>query len=114
MDAKYIINRWPSAKALADDLGQNSVTIRAWKRRNRIPGSFWVAVRDAAKRRGFSEISLEVVASAYDSEMGDPESYRQTPLRTAQEDDRDRKPDHPHVDTCPQPPEKATAQAAAE
>ncbi len=57
-----IIGLWPSATALAEDLGENPVTVRAWAQRNSIPGDRWLLIVSAARRRGIQGVTLEVLA----------------------------------------------------
>lgn len=56
-----VIERWETASELARDIGQKEVTVRAWKARG-IPGPNWLAVVEAAKARGFSDITYERLA----------------------------------------------------
>lgn len=58
-----IIGLWPSAEALADDIGESGVTVRAWRNRGSIPSSRWLDIVAAAERRGLRGVSLEVLAS---------------------------------------------------
>ena len=56
-----VINLWPSAADLAEDLTilgvpTKKVTARAW-RKNGIPGAYWDHVCKAAKRRGFRGVT---------------------------------------------------------
>lgn len=57
-----IIGLWPSTAEFAKDVNATAVTARAWKNRNSIPGERWLAVVNAANRRGYS-ITLEQLAS---------------------------------------------------
>jgi hypothetical protein len=54
-----IIDRWPSASALADDIGEKSVTVRAWRLAGRgIPANHFPAIVAAAQKRGI-DVTLE-------------------------------------------------------
>lgn len=60
-----IIGLWPNAVALADDIRERPVTVRAWKRRGSIPAGRWLAVVRAANQRGHP-VTLEVFAQIAD------------------------------------------------
>ncbi len=61
MNARNIIDRWPSRGAIAADAGRSPTTIHSWYHRNSIPGDVYVTLVNAAKRRGFS-LSFEDLA----------------------------------------------------
>lgn len=42
---------WPTAEAMAADIGENGVTVRQWRRRNSIPPKYWQRIIDAAKSK---------------------------------------------------------------
>jgi len=78
-----IVNQWPTATALADDVGIRPVTARAWRSRNSIPSGMWLRVVAAAKLRGFAGVTVErlsVLAAERAAELGGgrvgPESKR--------------------------------------
>lgn len=48
-----IVNLWPAAKVLAEDIGEKPETVRKWRSRNRIPSVKWQAVINAAKKRRY-------------------------------------------------------------
>lgn len=54
---REIIDAWPSAFTLADDIGEREGTIRQWRHRDRIPSTKWRAMIEAAKRRRISGIT---------------------------------------------------------
>lgn len=56
-----VINLWPSAVALAEDVGVKEVTARAWRARG-IPAEYWTGVVAAALVRGFEGVTLELLA----------------------------------------------------
>ena len=60
---REIIDAWPSAAALAVDLGEESVTVRAWRARDVLPGRVWRRLVRVAARRGIPGVSLEVLAA---------------------------------------------------
>jgi hypothetical protein len=55
-----IIGRWPSAVALAEELGANPVNVRAWRRRG-IPAAYWLDLIEIARRDGVP-LTLEDLA----------------------------------------------------
>lgn len=57
-----IIGRWPTAAEFGRDLQITDVRARAWKNRNSIPGHFWAVVEEAAQERGFSDVTVELMA----------------------------------------------------
>lgn len=57
-----IIELWPSIGAFADDIGVKYVTAQVMKHRDSIDADHWVAVVDAAKKRGHAGITYELLA----------------------------------------------------
>ncbi|WP_172822725.1 carph-isopro domain-containing protein [Paramagnetospirillum marisnigri] len=57
-----IIALWGTATALAADIGETGLNVRAWRNRNSIPASRWLDVIAAAKRRGIEGVTLDVLA----------------------------------------------------
>lgn len=64
-----VIGKWPSAVALADDLGVKEVTARAWRARG-IPAEYWTGIVASAEKRGIEGITLEVLASIAAAQAG--------------------------------------------
>jgi transposase-like protein len=64
-DAANIIAKWPSASALAEDLGIATVTVRSWRTRG-IPAHRWTAIVRAAQARALRGVSLAALARAHD------------------------------------------------
>lgn len=58
-----VINRWETVAEFATDLCIPYQTAAAWRQRNSIPSPRWGAVVEAAARRGFFEITVELLAS---------------------------------------------------
>lgn len=58
-----VIAQWPSAEALAADLDEKGVTVRAWRNRNSIPPAHWSRVVAAAQARGIGSITHELLAN---------------------------------------------------
>lgn len=54
---------WPSAADLAREIGENPITVRAWRRRGSIPADRDLALIEAARRRG-EDLTLEELAAA--------------------------------------------------
>jgi hypothetical protein len=61
-----IIALWPSAGALARELGLPYQTVAAWKARGSIPAAHWRALVSAAKRSGYYGVDLEALANMHD------------------------------------------------
>lgn len=57
-----LINLWPSLSVFADEIGAHYETAKAMRRRASIPPGYWVRVVDAAKRRGFADVTYERLA----------------------------------------------------
>jgi hypothetical protein len=58
---KAVIELWPSAEAMAADIGEKGVTVRAWKQRENIPADRDLKLIEAAGRRGIG-LTLEHLA----------------------------------------------------
>lgn len=56
-----VIALWGKATALASDIGENPVTVRAWRNRNSIPSEKWLRIIAAAKSRGYA-LTLDMLA----------------------------------------------------
>lgn len=71
-----IIGLWPSAEALAADIGEKGVTVRSWRLRNSIPARHWPAVVNAAADRGFKGVTFDrlsiIAAQRYAIEHSSP------------------------------------------
>lgn len=57
-----VFDLWGSAVQLAADIGVSDSHARAMKRRNSIPPAYWAALVSAAERRGFQDITFELLA----------------------------------------------------
>ena len=57
-----VIELWPTAEALAEDISTSVNTVRGWKRRRSIPVWDWSRVIAAAERRGLT-LTVEMLAS---------------------------------------------------
>ncbi len=61
---REIIDLWPtpSIRSFADDLGLKYSTAQVMRYRNSIASDHWTAVVEAAKRRGFKDVTMELLA----------------------------------------------------
>ncbi len=57
-----VINRWEKPSDLAEDLGEEVGTVRQWRNRDTLPDRVWKATVEAAERREFRGVTLEVLA----------------------------------------------------
>lgn len=60
-DFSQILKLWPSASALAGDLGVKEVTARMWRQRG-IPSVYWLSIVRAAEKRRLKGVTLETLA----------------------------------------------------
>lgn len=58
-----IINLWDTCVELGNEVGATGLTVRAWKRRNNIPSKWWSKIEKAAVKKGYSQVSIEILAS---------------------------------------------------
>lgn len=56
-----VINRWDRLPDFANEVGITPLLARAWRRRNSIPVSHFNAVVAAAQKRGFAEITTQLL-----------------------------------------------------
>jgi hypothetical protein len=61
MTFQDVIDLWPTARDLGEDLGEKTATVHKWRQRNAIPGDQWLALYHAAKARGY-RVSLTSLA----------------------------------------------------
>lgn len=57
-----ILGLWPSLNDVATDVGARLVAVRKWRARNSIPAEYWLALVQAAERRGISGVTLMLLA----------------------------------------------------
>jgi hypothetical protein len=57
-----LITRWPSHRAMAEDLDIAVNRIEVWKHRNSIPAGHWRLLVKAAERRGIAGITFDHLA----------------------------------------------------
>ncbi len=54
---------WGDDKVLAQDVGASECAVQKWRLRNKIPPGWWEDVVEAARRRGFEDVTLELLAA---------------------------------------------------
>jgi hypothetical protein len=59
-----IIERWPSLREFAGDIGQSYNTTKAIRRRGSIPPRYWDDVVRGARARGIKEVTFKALAEA--------------------------------------------------
>lgn len=70
-----IIRRWPTMADLADDLDLPYERVKMWRVRNSIRAKYWPAIVDAAARRGYVDITTEVLTMAAAGHDDDTDSH---------------------------------------
>lgn len=63
-----IISLWKSAVELAGDIDVKPGSVRQWISRNRIPPEYWNSIVRAAAGRGFTEVTLSLLADIAERE----------------------------------------------
>lgn len=58
-----IIDKWEHTSTFAADVGVPYERAKAWWRRDRIPGAYFVAVVSAAQRNGFSDVTERALSA---------------------------------------------------
>ena len=56
---------WPSDADLGRDIGVPYSTVAAWKQRRSIPVAYWREIIRAARRRGFQEITADLLVDLH-------------------------------------------------
>jgi hypothetical protein len=57
------INRWPSLRVFAEDIGVDYVTAQVMRHRDSISDKHWLRVVSAAEARGIDGVTLEFLAA---------------------------------------------------
>lgn len=57
-----VINRWPTVVSFASDTGTDVKTAYKWRKRNSIPSAAWLSVIAAAKKRKFTDVTVDRLA----------------------------------------------------
>jgi hypothetical protein len=58
-----VIGLWKTAGEMAADIEVTDLVVRAWKRRNAIPGEYWARIVSSAEARGYQGVTLDLLAS---------------------------------------------------
>jgi hypothetical protein len=58
---QQIIALWPTRLVLALEMGVSEGVVNAWNRRNNIPPSYWNAIIQAAKKRGYRQVTGDLL-----------------------------------------------------
>ena len=61
-----VIDKWPTAKELADDIGCGISAVKQWKSRKSIPGEYWLRFELAARRRGIEKVTVFTLSEIAD------------------------------------------------
>lgn len=59
-----IIERWPSLRAFAEDIGAEYNTAKHIRRRGVIPAPYWTRLIEAAGQREIEGVTYEILAAA--------------------------------------------------
>ena len=61
---REVIGLWSSLRALSEEpeVDANLVAVRKWQQRDGIPSEEWIGLAKAAQRRGFDEVTVELLA----------------------------------------------------
>lgn len=62
---RELIDRWPTRREMADDVGSKEAAVHKWARAGRIPSQRQAAVVEAARRRGFDDVTAEWMLLAH-------------------------------------------------
>lgn len=82
---REIIDRWPTLRAFADDIGVAYGTAKAMRRRNSIPDQHRPRVVESAFDRGFDGITFELLTRLAAAAPGVSDSPDTTPVNAPQE-----------------------------
>lgn len=63
---RSVFCRWPTIAELAADIGAPLARVSKWWQRNSLPAPYMAAVLEAARRRGWSDITAELLVSLAD------------------------------------------------
>lgn len=65
-----IFSAWPSDADLGRDIGMPYSTVSAWKQRDSIPAAYWRDIIRAARKRGHSEITADLMVDLHARKTG--------------------------------------------
>ena len=68
---KQLINRWPSRRALAAEIGANVATVHKWATAGRIPSNWQASVIRAAQDHGFSYVTADWMVLVHSADAAD-------------------------------------------
>lgn len=54
-----LIDRWPTRRAMADDVNASEAQVHKWAQTGRIPAPYQSCVVSAARRQGFEDVTAE-------------------------------------------------------
>lgn len=69
MSHRPLINRWPSIKALAEDLGVGYETAKGIRRRGWIPDRYYEKAVTGARKRSFHEVTRKRLSQLADKRI---------------------------------------------
>lgn len=58
---REVLGLWPALRDFASEVDAPLVSARKWQQRDSIPPEFWIQVSEAAQRRGFDSITVELL-----------------------------------------------------
>ncbi len=58
---REVLGLWPSLRDFASEVDAPLVSARKWHQRDSIPPEFWIQVSEAAQRRGYDGITVELL-----------------------------------------------------
>ena len=58
---REVLGLWSTLRDFASEVDAPLVSARKWHQRDSIPPEFWIKVSDAAQRRGFDGITVELL-----------------------------------------------------
>jgi len=60
-----IFSLWPTDADMGRDIGVSYPAVAAWKRRGSIPASYWRDLVAAARRRGYTHVTADILAELH-------------------------------------------------
>ena len=67
---KELIDRWPTRRALADEIGAKEAAVHKWAKAGRIPAVWQAGVIRAARARGIEHVTAEWMVAHHEQERG--------------------------------------------
>jgi hypothetical protein len=85
-DVDTLIKRWPSMAELGRDLDLPYSTVAAWKQRGSIPVTYWRQLVSAARRRGLSDVTSDLLIELHDQTKSPaPSGFAEDPLQVGED-----------------------------